>query len=114
MLYWLRARRSAWLFYAVITFAYALHTTDVTVVVRFLSSFAVLSAFAVAMDNSRFRQPQPATRICLVAVDQIAHQDQLTQLPNRHDMDRSAGEKIPAVPPGQPALFDTAGGSRQL
>ena len=55
-------------------------------VVRFLSSYAIIAAFAIAMDNSRFdsliKYQDLSSR-----VDEITHQDVLTQLPNRHSME---------------------------
>ncbi|MDB4076556.1 GGDEF domain-containing protein [Porticoccaceae bacterium] len=56
------------------------------VVVRFLSAYAILAAFAVAMDNSRFDSLSKYQDLSS-RVDQIAHQDQLTQLPNRNNME---------------------------
>jgi diguanylate cyclase (GGDEF)-like protein len=56
------------------------------VVVRFLSSYAILAAFAVAMDNSRFDSLTKFKDLSS-RVDEIAHQDVLTQLPNRHNME---------------------------
>ena len=52
---------SAWLFYGPSTFSLMPAYSDVTLV-RFLSSFAVLSLFAIAMDNLTFSQPQPLQR----------------------------------------------------
>ena len=52
-----------------------------TVVVRFLSSYAILAAFAVAMDNSRFDSLTKYKDLSS-RVDEITHQDVLTQLPN--------------------------------
>ena len=57
-----------------------------TVVVRFLSSYAILAAFAVAMDNSRFDSLTKYKDLSS-RVDEITHQDLLTQLPNRHNME---------------------------
>ena len=57
-----------------------------TVVVRFLSSYAILAAFAVAMDNSRFDSLAKYKHLSS-RVDEIAQQDVLTQLPNRHSME---------------------------
>ena len=57
-----------------------------TVVVRFLSSYAILAAFAVAMDNSRFDSLTKYKDLSS-RVDEITHQDVLTQLPNRHNME---------------------------
>jgi len=64
------------------------------VIARFLSAFAVLSlfAFAIAMDNSHSRSLHRYKDLSL-RVDQIAHQDQLTQLPNRLDMERRLEKK---------------------
>ena len=56
------------------------------VVVRFLSAYAILAAFAVAMDNSRFDSLTKFKDLSS-RVDEIAHQDVLTQLPNRHNME---------------------------
>ena len=56
------------------------------VVVRFLSAYAILAAFALAMDHSRFNSLSKYRDLCL-RVDQITHQDQLTQLPNRNNME---------------------------
>ncbi|MDG1812373.1 MAG: GGDEF domain-containing protein [Porticoccaceae bacterium] len=56
------------------------------VVARFLSAYAILAAFAVAMDNSRFHSLSKFQDLSS-RVDQIAHQDQLTQLPNRNNME---------------------------
>ena len=61
-------------------------------VVRFLSAYIVLSLFAVAMDISHSRSLNKYKDLSL-RVDQIAHQDQLTQLPNRHDMERRLEKK---------------------
>lgn len=61
-------------------------------VVRFLSAYSVLSLFAVAMDHSHSRSINKYKDLSL-RVDQIAHQDQLTQLPNRHDMERRLEKK---------------------
>ncbi len=55
-------------------------------VVRFLSSYAILAAFAVAMDNSRF-DSLVKYRDLSSRVDEMAQQDILTQLPNRHNME---------------------------
>ena len=65
--------------------------SDVSVV-RFLSAYIVLSLFAVAMDISHSRSLNKYKDLSL-RVDQIAHQDQLTQLPNRHDMERRLEKK---------------------
>jgi diguanylate cyclase (GGDEF)-like protein len=65
--------------------------SDVSVV-RFLSAYMVLSLFAVAMDISHSRSLNKYKDLSL-RVDQIAHQDQLTQLPNRHDMERRLEKK---------------------
>ena len=65
--------------------------TDVSIA-RFLSSYVVLSLFAVAMDISHSRSLNKYKDLSL-RVDQIAHQDQLTQLPNRHDMERRLEKK---------------------
>ncbi len=62
------------------------------VIARFLSAFAVLSLFAIAMDNSHSRSLHRYKDLSL-RVDQIAHQDQLTQLPNRLDMERRLEKK---------------------
>ena len=59
--------------------------SDITVV-RFLSAYAILAAFAVAMDNSRF-DSLAKYRDLSSRVNEIAHQDVLTQLPNRHSME---------------------------
>ena len=61
-------------------------------VVHFLSAYISLSLFAVAMDVSHSRSLQKFKDLSL-RVDQIAHQDQLTQLPNRHDMERRLENK---------------------
>ena len=63
-----------------------------TQTIRFLSTFAILAAFAVAMDNTRFRSINQFKDLSS-RVDQIVHQDQLTQLPNRHDMERRLEHK---------------------
>lgn len=60
--------------------------------VHFLSAYIVLSLFAVAMDISHSRSLNKYKDLSL-RVDQIAHQDQLTQLPNRHDMERRLEKK---------------------
>jgi len=65
--------------------------TDVSIV-RFLSAYIVLSLFAIAMDISHSRSLNKYKDLSL-RVDQIAHQDQLTQLPNRHDMERRLEKK---------------------
>lgn len=82
---------SLWLFYAAGNFWLMPTYSDVTVV-RFLSSFVVLSLFAVAMDNAHSRSLNRYKDLSR-RVDQIAHQDQLTQLPNRHDMERRLEKK---------------------
>ena len=82
---------SLWLFYAAGNFWLMPAYSDVTVV-RFLSSFVVLSLFAVAMDNAHSRSLNRYKDLSR-RVDQIAHQDQLTQLPNRHDMERRLEKK---------------------
>lgn len=61
-------------------------------VVHFLSAYMALSLFAVAMDVSHSRSLKKYKDLSL-RVDQIAHQDQLTQLPNRHDMERRLEKK---------------------
>jgi diguanylate cyclase (GGDEF)-like protein len=61
-------------------------------VVRFLSAYIILSLFAVAMDIAHSRSLNKYKDLSL-RVDQIAHQDQLTQLPNRHDMERRLEKK---------------------
>jgi diguanylate cyclase (GGDEF)-like protein len=55
-------------------------------VVRFLSSYAIIAAFAIAMDNSRFDSLSKYQDLSS-RVDEITHQDVLTQLPNRHSME---------------------------
>jgi len=55
-------------------------------------SFAVLSVFAIAMDNSHSRSLNRYKDLSR-RVDQIAHQDQLTKLPNRHDMEQRLEKK---------------------
>ena len=82
---------SLWLFYAAPE-ALMLPNYSEATVVRFLSSFAVLSVFAVAMDNAHSRSLNRYKDLSR-RVDQIAHQDQLTQLPNRHDMERRLEKK---------------------
>jgi diguanylate cyclase (GGDEF)-like protein len=62
------------------------------VVFRFLSSYAILAAFAVAMDNSRFDSLSKYKDLSS-RVDEIAHQDVLTQLPNRHNMEGRLADK---------------------
>ena len=49
-------------------------------VVRFLSSYAIIAAFAIAMDNSRFDSLSKYQDLSS-RVDEITHQDVLTQLP---------------------------------
>ncbi|EAS48033.1 GGDEF domain protein [marine gamma proteobacterium HTCC2207] len=82
---------SAWLFYGPSLFILMPAYSDVTLV-RFLSSFAVLSVFAIAMDNSHSRSLNRYKDLSR-RVDQIAHQDQLTKLPNRHDMEQRLEKK---------------------
>ena len=82
---------SAWLFYGPSIIILMPAYSDVTLV-RFLSSFAVLSAFAIAMDNSHSRSLNRYKDLSR-RVDQIAHQDQLTKLPNRHDMEQRLEKK---------------------
>jgi diguanylate cyclase (GGDEF)-like protein len=82
---------SAWLFYGPSILILMPAYNDVTLV-RFLSSFAVLSLFAIAMDNSHSRSLNRYKDLSR-RVDQIAHQDQLTKLPNRHDMEQRLEKK---------------------
>jgi diguanylate cyclase (GGDEF)-like protein len=82
---------SAWLFYGPSMFILMPAYSDVTLV-RFLSSFAVLSVFVIAMDNSHSRSLNRYKDLSR-RVDQIAHQDQLTKLPNRHDMEQRLEKK---------------------
>ena len=56
------------------------------VVVRFLSAYVILAVFALAMDSSRFKNLSKYNDLSS-RVDQITHQDQLTQLPNRNSME---------------------------
>ena len=77
---------AVWLLYGTPQIISMPDSADVSVV-RFLSAYIVLSLFAVAMDISHSRSLNKYKDLSL-RVDQIAHQDQLTQLPNRHDMER--------------------------
>jgi diguanylate cyclase (GGDEF)-like protein len=82
---------SVWLLYATPEII-PLPNYSANSVVRFLSAYIVLSLFAVAMDISHSRSLNKYKDLSL-RVDQIAHQDQLTQLPNRHDMERRLEKK---------------------
>lgn len=65
---------------------------DLATCVRFLSAFLIISTFSVGMDITRVRGLDEFHDLSL-RVDRIAHQDQLTQLPNRHDMERRLENK---------------------
>jgi len=82
---------AVWLLYGTPQIISMPDSADVSVV-RFLSAYIVLSLFAVAMDISHSRSLNKYKDLSL-RVDQIAHQDQLTQLPNRHDMERRLEKK---------------------
>jgi diguanylate cyclase (GGDEF)-like protein len=82
---------AVWLLYGTPSIISLPDYSDVSVV-RFLSAYIVLSLFAVAMDISHSRSLNKYKDLSL-RVDQIAHQDQLTQLPNRHDMERRLEKK---------------------
>jgi diguanylate cyclase (GGDEF)-like protein len=82
---------SVWLLYGTPEIISLPSYSDVSVV-RFLSAYTVLSIFAVAMDVSHSSSLNKYKDLSL-RVDQIAHQDQLTQLPNRHDMERRLEKK---------------------
>ena len=82
---------SVWLLYGTPEIIPLPSYSDVDIV-RFLSAYIVLSLFAVAMDISHSRSLNKYKDLSL-RVDQIAHQDQLTQLPNRHDMERRLEKK---------------------
>lgn len=83
---------AAWLLIGTVQIISVPDYTDVSIA-RFLSSYVVLSLFAVAMDISHSRSLNKYKDLSL-RVDQIAHQDQLTQLPNRHDMERRLEKKF--------------------
>jgi len=83
---------SLWLFYGGASNFWLMPTYSDLTVVRFLSSFVVLSLFAVAMDNAHSRSLNRYKDLAR-RVDQITHQDQLTLLPNRHDMERRLEKK---------------------
>jgi len=55
---------------------------DITIM-RFLSSYAILSIFSVAMDNSLLNSIKNYSS----KVQELAHRDTLTNLPNRHNME---------------------------
>ena len=55
-------------------------------VIRFLSSYAILATFSVAMDNSLITSLENYRRLSS-KVQEIAHRDVLTNLPNRHNME---------------------------
>ena len=82
---------AVWLLYGTPQIITTPNYTDVSIV-RFLSAYIVLSLFAIAMDISHSRSLNKYKDLSL-RVDQIAHQDQLTQLPNRHDMERRLEKK---------------------
>lgn len=56
-------------------------------VIRFLSSYAILATFSVAMDNSLITSLENYKRLSS-KVREIAHRDVLTNLPNRHNMEQ--------------------------
>jgi diguanylate cyclase (GGDEF)-like protein len=82
---------AAWMLYGSPQIIAVPDYSDISIV-RFLSAYIVLSLFAVAMDISHSRSLNKYKDLSL-RVDQIAHQDQLTQLPNRHDMERRLEKK---------------------
>jgi diguanylate cyclase (GGDEF)-like protein len=82
---------AVWLLYGTPQIIVVPDYSDVSIV-RFLSAYIALSLFAVAMDISHSRSLNKYKDLSL-RVDQIAHQDQLTQLPNRHDMERRLEKK---------------------
>ena len=55
-------------------------------IMRFLSSYAILATFSVAMDNSLFNSLKNY-KILSSEVQETAHRDALTNLPNRHNME---------------------------
>lgn len=56
-------------------------------IMRFLSSYAILATFSVAMDNSLITSLENYKRLSS-KVQEIAHIDALTKLPNRHNMEQ--------------------------
>lgn len=63
------------------------HSPEITATVRYFLAFFVVSGFSIAMDRNRLKHM--ATMLNITSqFDQIAHQDHLTGLPNRHDMER--------------------------
>ncbi len=59
---------------------------DDIMIMRFLSSYAILAIFSVAMDNPLFNSLKNY-KILSSKVQEIAHRDILTNLPNRHSME---------------------------
>ena len=62
------------------------HQYEDIMIMRFLSSYAILATFSIAMDNSLVNSLDNYSAL-FSKVHEIAHRDPLTELPNRHNME---------------------------
>jgi len=62
------------------------HQYDHMIIVHFLSSYAILAMFSVALDNAPFKS-RKSDKILSSKMQEMAYRDMLTSLPNRHHME---------------------------